>query len=186
MTLDRGRRIRVSKFLSKVLRHDPRSIGIELEPGGWVRIDKLLPALAEHGTDLTRDELMEVVEGGDKPRFEVSGGTGDRVRARYGHSLEVELGYRASDPPDVLYHGTAERAVPAIEEQGVSSMRRQLVHLSRDVETARQVGGRHGPPVVLEIDARAMAEAGHVFHELPGGTWLTAEVPPAFIRGQVP
>jgi putative RNA 2'-phosphotransferase len=38
--------VRLSKFLSFVLRHDPGTIGITLDPNGWVPVDELLSAAA--------------------------------------------------------------------------------------------------------------------------------------------
>lgn len=179
--MDESRLIRMSKLLSKVLRHDPSIASVEPDRCGWVEVEALLDGL---GWDR---ELLQAVtrpRPGRKDRFEVSL-DGDRIRARYGHSIPVDLGYDDVRPPEVLYHGTTDRSVEAILRDGVSSMRRQLVHLSEDVDSARQVGGRHGRPVILEVDAAAMAEEGIVFHRLPGGIWLTPEVPPEHIRGPV-
>lgn len=179
--MDERRLIRMSKLLSKVLRHDPSIADVEPDGRGWVDVNALLDGL---GWD--RDLLEEVTRPrpGRKDRFELSA-DGRRIRARYGHSIPVELGYEDVEPPEVLYHGTADRNVDAILREGVSSMRRQLVHLSEDVDSARQVGGRHGRPVILEIDAAGMAEDGIGFHRLPGGIWLAPEVPPRHIRGRV-
>lgn len=179
--MDDRRLVRMSKLLSKVLRHDPSIAGLEPDPAGWVPVDDLLDGL---GWDR---ELLEAVtrpRAGRKDRFELSA-DGERIRARYGHSIPVQLGYEDTRPPDVLYHGTSDRNLDAILSQGVSSMRRQLVHLSEDVASARQVGGRHGRPVILEIDAASMAHEGIAFHRLPGGIWLTPEVPPQHIRRTV-
>lgn len=176
--MDRRRAVRLSKLVSLLLRHDPARAGLELDRGGWVAVDDLLRGLARLGRPATREELEHVAADGSKPRFELSGG---RIRARYGHSIAVELGYAAAEPPPVLYHGTATRRLDRIMRTGVSPMSRQQVHLSSDVPTARQVGSRHGRPVVLRIDAASMAAEGTTFHRLPGGTWLVDEVPPRHI-----
>jgi len=52
--------IRLSKFLSLVLRHDPARIGITLDDAGWTDVATLLTAAAKHGVKLTRDELVEL------------------------------------------------------------------------------------------------------------------------------
>jgi putative RNA 2'-phosphotransferase len=72
--------------------------------------------------------------------------------------------------------------VEAILADGLRKMSRHHVHLSSDVETARRVGARHGRPVVLIVDARAMADAGHIFHLSANGVWLVDEVPPRFLK----
>lgn len=48
--------------------------------------------------------------------------------------------------------------------------------------TALEVGRRYGSPVLLEIDARDMHLAGHLFHQAENGVWLTERVPVRFIR----
>lgn len=176
--MDRRRRTRLSKLLSLLLRHDPDRASLPLDRGGWVTIPDLLQGLAELGQPVTRYELRAVVTGGDKPRFEVED---DRIRARYGHSIDVDLGYEPREPPRVLYHGTASRNVERVLREGIAPMGRQKVHLSATPVTARQVGARHGRPVVLAVAAAEMAAEGAVFHELPGGTWLTDHVPARFV-----
>jgi len=80
---------RLSRFLSYVLRHDPGAVGIELDAGGWVDVDTLLAALAEHGRPIGVDTLRALVAGTDKVRLQLRDG---RVRAAQGHSVPVDLG----------------------------------------------------------------------------------------------
>jgi putative RNA 2'-phosphotransferase len=171
---------RISKFLSLVLRHRPDKIGLALDPAGWVEIDLLLAALARSGMRLTREELEHVVATDDKRRYAVSE-DGRRIRASQGHSVEVALGYVPAEPPEILYHGTAERNLPSIRVQGLVKGRRHHVHLSADRETAIRVGQRYGRPVVLCVRAGAMHGDGHSFYRSDNGVWLTDEVPPAYL-----
>lgn len=177
----RERLVRLSKFLSLVLRHQPEKIGITLEAGGWTDVAELLRAAKAHGVALTLEELRRVVEENDKKRFAFSE-DGSRIRASQGHSVEVELGYEPSPPPRVLYHGTVERFLPSIRASGLDRGRRHHVHLSADAETATKVGGRRGRAVVLEIEAERMHRAGHTFLRSANGVWLTEHVPPSFIK----
>jgi putative RNA 2'-phosphotransferase len=178
--VDARARLRASKFLSKHLRHDPAAIGLTLDPAGWVPVPRLLAACAAHGLPLTRDELAEIVATSDKRRFALDEAA-DRLRANQGHSVPVDLGLPAAEPPAVLYHGTASARLAAIRAEGLRPMKRHHVHLSPDAETARRVGARHGAPVVLRVDARAMHAAGHVFRRSENGVWLVDTVPPAFL-----
>jgi len=41
--------IRISKFLSYVLRHYPESIGLSMDEGGWVSVDELLHRATKSG-----------------------------------------------------------------------------------------------------------------------------------------
>jgi putative RNA 2'-phosphotransferase len=173
--------VRISKTLSYWLRHRPDVAGLALDAQGWASVDAVLSSLAERGLAGDIDTLLAVVEHNDKQRFELAPDL-SRIRARQGHSVAVELALTPSDPPDLLFHGTVERCLAAILEQGLRKMRRHHVHLSADVAAAERVGARRGRAIVLEIDATAMRDAGHVFFVTGNGVWLTEAVPPAFLR----
>ncbi|GAA2432153.1 RNA 2'-phosphotransferase [Streptomyces pulveraceus] len=177
--MDERRTVKVSKYLSKHLRHQPERIGITLDAHGWVPIDTLLHALARNHFPLTRAELDQVVALNDKQRFAIEG---DRIRASQGHTVPVDLGLPPAEPPAYLYHGTVGRALESIRSEGLRPMDRTHVHLSPDRETATRVGARRGRPIVLSVDAGAMHRAGHTFHVSANGVWLTEAVPPAFLR----
>lgn len=181
--LDEKRTVKASKFLSLVLRHQPERIGLALDEAGWVDVDRLLAACAEHGRKLSRAELEHVVATNNKRRFAFSA-DGRRIRASQGHTVQVDLGLEPAAPPDVLFHGTAAATVPLILRDGLLPMARQDVHLSADTETAVRVGSRHGRPVVLAVDAAGLAAAGHVFRVSANGVWLTGPVPPQWLRVQ--
>jgi putative RNA 2'-phosphotransferase len=172
--------VRVGKRLSYVLRHRPDSVGLALDEAGWVDVDALLAALATSGLPLTRAELEQVVGADDKDRFALDG-TGTRIRASQGHSVAVELGYAPRTPPPLLFHGTVERNLPAIRAEGLRPGNRHAVHLSPDAGTARRVGARRGRPVVLRVDAAAMAADGAVFTRSANGVWLVDAVPPRYL-----
>jgi putative RNA 2'-phosphotransferase len=178
--MDNTRLVRVSKFLSKHLRHQPERIGLVLAPGGWVSVDDLLRACDQHRFPVTRDELSEVVERNDKKRFSFDE-TGTRIRANQGHSVEVDLQLEPLQPPDVLYHGTGQPSVPAIQKNGLLKMSRHHVHLSAEIKTARTVGTRHGSPVVFVVDAAKMHHDGHVFYRSDNGVWLVDSVPAEYL-----
>ncbi|MEV6686805.1 RNA 2'-phosphotransferase, partial [Streptomyces sp. NPDC051130] len=76
--MDDRRAVKVSKYVSKHLRHRPERIGLVLDPQGWVEIDDLLRAATAHGFPLSRAELDHVVAVNDKQRFAVEG---TRIRA---------------------------------------------------------------------------------------------------------
>ncbi len=180
--MDEKNMVKTSKRLSRHLRHAPGEIGLTLDSAGWVEVSGLLAALGSHGRTLTRSELDEVVARNNKRRFEFDA-TGTRIRASQGHSVDVDLEYRASTPPDLLYHGTVAAALAGIWSEGLKPMRRHDVHLSADLDTALKVGARRGKPVVLTVDAAAMNRDGHVFRVSANGVWLAAAVPPGYLSG---
>lgn len=105
-----------------------------------------------------------------------------KIRARQGHSVNVDVELKEMTPPDVLYHGTAETSVDAIMKEGILKMNRIHVHLSQTVETAINVGKRHGNPAVLRINARQMHEDGIKFYLSNNGVWLTDFVDPMYFE----
>jgi putative RNA 2'-phosphotransferase len=177
--MDERRTVKVSKYLSKHLRHQPERIGLTLDEGGWVEIGTLLAAAAAHGFPITRNELDHVVAANDKRRFAIEG---SRIRASQGHSVDVDLGLPPATPPAYLYHGTVAAALDSIRAEGLRPMSRHDVHLSPDRETATRVGARRGRPIVLSVDAGAMHRDGHTFRVSANGVWLTEAVPPRYLR----
>ena len=161
-----------SKKLSYILRHQ---FSDEFLPGGWLAVDI---ALSDVG--ITREELEIIVAGNDKGRYELSYDK-TLIRALYGHSVDVDLEYIPTTPPDILYHGTALTNYVSILEKGIVSKNRQYVHLSEDIETAISVGARHGLPVVLVVDAKAMLEYGCIFYNPKNGIWTTEYVSPKYL-----
>ena len=179
--VDPKRRTRISKFMSLVLRHQPETAKLTLEPGGWVLIEDLLTGSVEAGVPFTRDEMEEVVEGCEKQRFAIDP-TDTKIRANQGHSTEVDLQLEPAEPPAELYHGTPERSVDAVLRDGLFRMARHHVHLSPDTQTATKVGARRGRPVILAIDAARMRADGITFYCSANGVWLVEHVPPQYLR----
>ena len=172
--------VKISKFLSYVLRHEPDAIGLDLDAQGWASVDELIARAAAKGTPLDRDGIAAAVATNDKQRFALSP-DGARIRANQGHSIAVDLALAPQTPPDVLYHGTATRFVDSIRRQGLVAGERRHVHLSADRATATNVGARHGVPIVLVVDARAMHAAGLAFARSDNGVWLTGAVPAQYL-----
>ncbi|MEO3406403.1 RNA 2'-phosphotransferase [Mucilaginibacter sp. CAU 1740] len=171
----------LSKFLSLVLRHKPEEIGITLDEQGWVPVDELLDKLNKSGRPVTFDVLQHIVDTNAKKRFAFNDDK-LKIRASQGHSVEVELGYEPQTPPDVLYHGTGEKSVESIMQSGLEKRTRQHVHLSSDINTAINVGSRHGKPVVLIVAAGEMYKQGYPFYLSENKVWLTDAAPAAFIN----
>lgn len=178
--IDPKHTVRISKTLSFLLRHNPAQFGIVLDEQGWVPVDTLLAALATHQLKITREILEFVVEHNDKKRFAFNA-DGTMIRASQGHSIPVELGYTPAEPPEQLFHGTADRFVASILTEGLQKRQRHQVHLSAQAETAVNVGQRHGKPVVLRVQSGRMHRDGYLFYCSANGVWLTDAVPAAYL-----
>lgn len=173
--------IRTSKFLSKVLRHKPESIGLTLDAHGWAVVDELLACAARARVLLTRALLERVVAENDKQRFAFNDDR-SKIRANQGHSIPVDLQLEPQTPPEILYHGTAQKFLPRIRASGLLPRGRNHAHLSRDTTTAKRVGARHGEPAVLKVNTGEMFKRNFLFYCSANGVWLTERVPPEYIE----
>nr|WP_315033256.1 RNA 2'-phosphotransferase [uncultured Chryseobacterium sp.] len=171
---------RISKFLSLILRHQPDIIGLTLDENGWAEIEELRVKSAKKGRHFSFEELDEVVETNNKKRFAFNEDK-TKIRASQGHSIDIDLALKAVQPPDFLYHGTAEANISSIMTKGIEKRTRQHVHLSTDKETATKVGMRHGKPIILTIRTGTMHQDGLAFYQSANGVWLTDFVDPKYI-----
>lgn len=169
---------KVSKYLSFLLRHKPETIDLKLDEHGWALIDELIAKTSEF--ELSTELLEVVVETNDKQRFALDSEK-RRIRANQGHSIDVDLALTPLMPPDVLFHGTAERFIESILTQGLVRQKRHHVHLSGSQGVASAVGKRYGKLVMLEINAKAMHQAGYQFYRSVNNVWLVDRVPPNYI-----
>lgn len=161
------------KRLAFLLRHDK---DYAFDEHGWRTVSDLI---AHHGYSL--DDLKEIVATNNKQRFEFSDDM-KCIRARQGHSVQVDAELMEATPPDMLFHGTSARFLDSIKREGLKKMNRLHVHLSPTAEIAESVGKRHGEPFLLLIDAKQMAEDGCKFYLSRNGVWLTDKVDVKYIK----
>lgn len=171
---------KVSKFLSLILRHQPETIHLNLDEQGWANVEELRTKSSKKRIYFTLKELEEVVETNDKKRF-IFNKDKTKIRANQGHSIDIDLALKPQQPPEYLYHGTADVHVASILEKGIEKRSRQHVHLSQDKDTATKVGRRHGKPIILTIRTGKMHEDGILFYLSENGVWLTDFVDPKYI-----
>ena len=169
-----------SKFISLILRHKPETIGITLDEHGWADVDELIEGVSKT-YPLTRKSLEEIVRTDEKQRYSFNENH-TLIRAIQGHSIPVDVELEEVEPPKYLYHGTGEKYVSSIDQQGLIPKSRLYVHLSEDYETAVKVGTRHGKPVVYRIDAEQMHEDGLIFYRSVNEVWLTKSVSVKYLK----
>lgn len=176
-----GKLDKLSVFISLVLRHKPEAAGISLDEHGWADVDDLLNGIKDTGRKINMDILEEIVRTDSKQRYSFNDDK-TLIRANQGHSIPVDVELEERKPPQYLYHGTAERFLDAIMADGLKSMSRLYVHLSKDEETAVKVGKRHGNPVVLKVRTEEMYNDGNKFYLSQNGVWLTKYVDKKYIE----
>ena len=171
-----------SRFISLILRHKPETIGITLDEHGWADVQELIDGInRSSGHTLDMELLEEIVRTDEKQRYSFNEDH-TLIRATQGHSVSVDVELEEKIPPDTLWHGTGEKYVSSIDVQGLIPKSRLYVHLSSDIDTARNVGSRHGKPVIYAINCRAMVRDGYRFFLSANHVWLTKEVPAQYMK----
>ena len=168
--------IKISSFISMLLRHKPEAAGLTLDEHGWCDVNELIKGVSEHRAPLTMEELEYIVETDDKGRYSFNEDK-TLIRANQGHSIPVDVELDETEPPEFLWHGTGEKYVASIDETGLIPKSRLYVHLSADYDTADTVGKRHGSHLVYQVNAAEMSRAGYKFYLSKNNVWLTKEVP---------
>jgi len=169
---------RISRFLSYLLRHQPKEYPLSFDREGFVSWLDVVDMVQDRFPEATEADIHSVVMGADKKRFELKD---DRVRATYGHSFPVDLGVEAVEPPAELYLGTARDLAQSILRDGLKPRDRRYVHLSPSLEEALAVGKRRDPsPAVIVVDARS-AHAGGVRFFASGPLFLAENVPSKYL-----
>lgn len=168
-----------SKFISLILRHKPEVIGITLDKHGWANVDELIAGISKT-QPIDMAMLEQIVAEDEKQRYSFNDDH-TLIRANQGHSIPVDVELEEKEPPEFLYHGTGEKYVASIKEQGLIPKSRLYVHLSPDADTARRVGQRHGKPVVFVVRSGEMYRDGIKFYRSVNGVWLVKEVPKRYL-----
>ena len=170
----------VSKYMSLILRHKPEAIGISLDEHGWANVEELIAGIAKNN-EFNMEILEEIVRTDEKQRYSFNDDK-TLIRANQGHSIPVDVELEEKEPPEILWHGTGEKFVVAIDAEGLISKSRLYVHLSKDEDTAIKVGARHGKPVIYNVLAKQMYEDGYKFYLSVNGVWLTKDVPVKYLK----
>ena len=163
--------IKISRKISFLLRHKEGYT----DDKGYVLVSKLI-----EDAGITYDDLYRIVKEDDKKRYSFSEDH-KRIKANQGHSTRINLELKEAIPPDILYHGTADRFLKSILKEGIKKMSRDYVHLSADMGTAYKVGSRHGKPALLVINAKQMVKDGVKFFISENGVWLVEHVEEKYI-----
>jgi putative RNA 2'-phosphotransferase len=172
--------IDTSKYISYILRHRPDAIGITLDEHGWADVTELIEGVNKtHPIDM--ETLEKIVREDPKQRYSFNEDK-TLIRANQGHSVPVDVELEQVAPPEFLYHGTGEKYAGSIERIGLIPKSRLYVHLSADIETALNVGQRHGNPIVYRVSSGEMNKDGHVFYRSVNGVWLIKTVPAQYLR----
>jgi putative RNA 2'-phosphotransferase len=173
----------LGRVMTGILRHFPEKYGLSVDAHGWVSLPSLARAIASQHRGyhwLRVHHLVGIAESDAKGRYEVRD---DRVRATYGHTMELDLDLPTENIPDELFYPVTEDEASIVLEVGLKPTDRRMVHLSRTAEDARVAGSVRTPkPTILAVDARRARAEGHVIRRAGKTVFLTERVPPEYIR----
>ncbi|EIS9524030.1 RNA 2'-phosphotransferase [Clostridioides difficile] len=172
---------KLSIFISLILRHKPETIGIKLDDYGYADVNELIEKINNTGRNINIEILVQIVKEDNKQRYSFNEDR-SKIRANQGHSINVNVELRELEPPRFLYHGTATRFLDNIKKEGIISKSRLYIHLSNDIDTAVQVGKRHGIPIVLKINAGKMYENDYKFYLSENNIWLCEYIPFKYVE----
>lgn len=170
---------KISRYLSLILRHKPEQAGVKLDKNGWADVDVLIKGVSKK-YPIDMDILEEIVATDNKQRYSFNEDH-TRIRANQGHSIPVDVELEIVEPPEYLYHGTGIKYMESIWWDGLIPKSRLYVHLSSDMDTAIDVGKRHGEPAVFRINSGLMHRRGFIFRKSKNGVWLVERVPVEYL-----
>jgi len=173
----------LGRVLTGILRHFPDRYQLPIEPQGWVEVPQIVRAISQKHPAyhwLRPQHLIAIAETDAKGRYEVRD---DRIRATYGHTVEVDLDLPTDNIPDLLYYPVTEEEAAIVLEVGLKPSDRKKVHLSKTAGDAHAAGAVRTPqPVILEVDAKRAREGGLVIMKAGKTVYLVDRVPPEFLR----
>lgn len=170
---------RFSRWMAYVLRHNPARYGLQPDRHGYVDLEEFLRAAGHRYPDLTPDEVRGLIASSGASRFEV---TGERLRARYGHSIPVEPVGPPVEPPPSLYYGTEASRAAAALAGGLEPVDRRMLHLSGTADEALTIARRKTDhPALLRVLAQEAHRAGIAFHR-ESTLYLVSRLPAQFLQ----
>jgi len=173
----------LGRTMAGVLRHFPDRYGLEMDANGWIDLHDFITALSIRNKRfrfLKPNHILGLIQTDPKGRYEFRDG---RIRATYGHSLDVDLDLPTENIPDVLFYPTSEEELSVLLGAGLRPSDRKMVHLSGTFNAALEAGRvRIQVPVIIEIDAKEARTSGIVIKKAGKTVYLTTEVPPEYLK----
>lgn len=178
--LSKERVEKLGRFISGALRHFPQKLKLEMDENGWVDFNSLARIASRKYRWANQWLIKAIVESDEKKRYEIKD---EKIRARYGHSVNVELSDYPESEENILYYGTGEEEAHRMLEIGIKPVTQTFVHLSTTVEKSERVAKfRTDKPMILEVDVESARRDGLKFLKANDYIVLTTEVPPEYVK----
>jgi putative RNA 2'-phosphotransferase len=90
---DDNRDEELGRFISLILRHNPKVINITLDEYGWADVDDLIKGICGAGKHIDFSTLERIVNGNNKQRYSFNNEK-TKIRANQGHSINVDVEFK--------------------------------------------------------------------------------------------
>jgi putative RNA 2'-phosphotransferase len=151
----------LSRIIAGALRHFPDKLRLDMDGHGWVEISQLMDAIgsSRSGFNWLRLHHIQALVATDlRSRYQIDGGM---IRAKYGHSIDVNLDDLPITEADELFYPVTEEEADIVLENGIHPIDRKKVHLSTTIEKAVEAGSvRSEHPLIIRVDGLKARENG--------------------------
>ena len=170
------------RTLTGILRHFPEKFGLFMDENGWVDVNEIIENVKKRNPRsrwLRPEHVIAIVKTDEKGRYQIKMG---KVRATYGHSLELTLDLPTEDIPEALFYPSSPEEAEILLEIGIRHSDRAMVHLSDTKISAKEAGShRVKDPVILTVDAATAIKDGIVISKAGNHVYVSDHIPADFI-----
>ncbi len=178
LVLDEAKTEQLGRLVAGALRHFPEDLGLAMDSKGWVDLTNLGEVIHKRHRWASKNLVVALVQSDPKHRYEI---IDDKIRARYGHSVDIELDHPENKLPK-LYYGASEEEADRILEIGLKPASQKYVHLSTTPEKAWHVATfRTGNPKVIQADAAAAQKEGVKMMNVNDDIVISEKIPSKFL-----
>jgi len=167
----------LSRIIAGALRHFPEKIGLIMDGHGFVDISSLIDALGTSRSGfnwLRPHHIKALVETDPRGRYQIDGGM---IRAKYGHSINVDLSDLPFADNDEFFYPVTEEESDIVIESGIHPIDRKKVHLSTSIKKAIEAGSvRTDVPIILRIDGVKTREEGVEIYQATDNVCVTDHI----------
>ncbi|MFO8078326.1 MAG: RNA 2'-phosphotransferase [Thermoplasmatota archaeon] len=172
----------LSRIMAGALRHFPDKLGLPMDGHGWVDISSLINAIGtgRSGFNWLRPHHIRALVATDpRGRYQIDGGM---IRAKYGHSIDVELDDLPESHADEFFYPVTEEESDIVIEGGIHPVDRKKVHLSVTIEKAIEAGSvRTDQPMILRVDGLKAREDGIKIYQASEVVCVTDDIDAKYV-----
>jgi len=178
LILDEAKTEQLGRLVAGMLRHFPADLGLAMDSRGWVDITSASDALGKRHRWASEEILIALVNSDPKQRYEIRD---QKVRARYGHSVNVDLDHPLNALPK-LFYGASEEEADRILDIGLKPASQRYVHLSTTPDKAWHVATfRTSNPRVIQVDAELAQKDDVKMMVVNDDIVISEKIPPKYL-----